>query len=136
MLTFKRQLIRLAVSLFLGLALGAGPGGLAPARVEAQPERAATAMKWTKISEGMFGGSITAVAFSPAFAADHIALAGTSEGGIFKSTNSGDWWYDVSKGLWNKQMKAVVFSPAFATDQTVFCGALHAGVNKSTACPA
>src|SRR5512137_2271035 len=89
--------------------------------------RQASGLNWKKSSQGMFGGTITALALSPNFAADHVALAGTSEGGMFRSADGGLTWADANAGLWNKQIRAAAFSPAFASDQTVFIGALHAG---------
>ena len=80
----------------------------------------------------MFGGTITALAFSPAFSSDQTALAGTSEGGVFKTTDGGTHWTEANEGMWFKQMTAVIFSPAFASDQTLFNSAWHGGVSKST----
>jgi hypothetical protein len=52
----------------------------------------------------MNGGTVTALAVSPDFANDRTLLAGTSEGGVFKSTfagigGQGLWRYDDFQAL-------------------------------------
>ena len=44
---------------------------------------------WTQSSDGMYGGIIIALAISPNYATDSTIFAGTSGGGVYKSTNSG-----------------------------------------------
>lgn len=86
---------------------------------------------WVLSSNGMNGGTVTALAVSPDFANDQTLLAGTSEGGVFKSTDGGAQWKAVNMGLGNTQIKALVYSPAYAADKTVFIGGLHLGIQKS-----
>lgn len=59
----------------------------------------AVAGTWTLV--GPEGGEIKSATISPNFAADQTLFAGTSGGGVFKTTNGGTSWTAVNTGLGN-----------------------------------
>lgn len=70
------------------------------------------------------GGLVSAVAMSPTFAHDGLALAATAAG-MFRSTDGGLSWQPANIGLTDRSVLAVAFAPAnrgaeqraFATDR-------------------
>ena len=62
---------------------------------------------WT--SGKPYGGEIRALAINPA--SPGTVYAGTYEGGVFKSTDSGGTWAAASTGLTNPDIRAVVINP-------------------------
>ncbi|MCB0185714.1 MAG: hypothetical protein KDE31_15710, partial [Caldilineaceae bacterium] len=68
----------------------------------AQNENGHTRIEWQSLG-GWRGGTVTALAFSPHFAIDKIALAGTLAG-LFLSTNGGASWQRSSRGLDDPQI--------------------------------
>ncbi|RPH85422.1 MAG: hypothetical protein EHM75_09770, partial [Desulfobacteraceae bacterium] len=96
------------------------------------PQSLSSSQDWWLSSNGMYGGTITALAVSPNFTGDQTLLAGTSSGGVFKSTDGGAQWRAVNTGLGDTQMKALAYSPSYGVDKTVFSAALHGGIKKST----
>jgi photosystem II stability/assembly factor-like uncharacterized protein len=87
---------------------------------------------WTQCSQGMWGGSISALALSPDYTTDRIVFAGTWGGGVFKSTNGGASWNAVNTGLTNLKVETLALSPGYATDHTLFAGTWGGGVFRST----
>jgi hypothetical protein len=86
-------------------------------------------------SNGPSGGRADALAVSPDFAADGVALAGTGTMGkrgnawglgIFRSSDEGQTWQPTSPDLSSSGSSGAIysyaFSPDFAVDQTVFAG--------------
>ncbi len=65
---------------------------------------------------------VTALALSPAFAVDGVALAGTLEDGLFRSADGGLSWSASSHGLFDHGVYALALSPAFAQDGVAFAG--------------
>ena len=80
---------------------------------------------WT--SGGPYGGEIRALAINPA--SPGTVYAGTYEGGVFKSTDSGGTWAVASTGLTNPDIRAVVINPVIPT--TLYAGTYGGGVFKS-----
>ncbi len=80
---------------------------------------------WT--GNGPEGGEISSFAISPDFSNDQTIFAATYDGGIYKSTNGGDFWNEVSaqSGLY-----ALAISPDYVSDGTLF--ASGDGIFKST----
>jgi len=85
---------------------------------------------WTQCSQGMWGGSISALALSPGYASDRTLFAGTGGAGVFKSTDGGAYW--SATGLTNLGVSALALSPGYVTDSTLFAGNWGGGVFKST----
>jgi photosystem II stability/assembly factor-like uncharacterized protein len=96
-------------------------------------------------STGPRGGGADALALSPNFANDGIALTGEVNWirlidygrGLFKSSDWGQTWRSVSPSLGDpptlggEAVHGYAFSPAFATDRMVFAATSH-GLYKST----
>jgi len=74
---------------------------------------------------------VTAIAVSPAYAADRVVLAGTAEDGVFRSADRGERWASWNFGLLDLRILALALSPAFAVDETVFA-ATETGIFRST----
>jgi|GEM_PF-1721267 len=85
---------------------------------------------WTQCSQGMYGGTVWALAPSPGYTTDRILFAGTS-GGVFKSTDGGASWSAVNTGLTNLYVRALALSPGYVTDRTLFAGTYGGGAFKS-----
>jgi len=84
---------------------------------------------WVGRATGIgFNNPIRSLMPSPAYAADRTVFLG-SDGGVYKSTDSGDSWVLVKSGY---QVRALAISPAFATDRTLYAGFFLSGVSKST----
>lgn len=82
--------IRLCTTRFLVIAMTAAL--LGPATGQAALPLGAGQAGWEQCSQGMYGGIITALALSPAYASDGTLFAGTSEAGVFRSTDAGRNW--------------------------------------------
>lgn len=85
---------------------------------------------WQAIG-GREGGTVSALAFSPAYPSDKTVFAATLAG-VYRSTNAGLTWQSSSQGLLNPFVDAIAISPDFATDRTLFVGGREAGVSRST----
>jgi LPXTG-motif cell wall-anchored protein len=84
---------------------------------------------WTAVNSGLpflNGASsiynINSVAISPNYAIDHTVFAGSSVGGVYKSTDGGASWTVVNSGMAIPYAESVAISPNYATDRTVFAG--------------
>ena len=132
----KTPWIVLVTAFCLALAFG----GMARVGASGSPTAAFTALSliptptpaggggWR--SSGPYAGDVQALALSPAFAADGLALAGGAQVGpsmpggygIARTTDNGKTW----KLLQDEQHRWAVFdlaiSPAFSTDRTAFAG--------------
>jgi len=81
--------------------------------------------EWTPIGPG--GGTVLAFAVTP----DGSTLyAGTSGGGVFRSTNGGDSWTAVNTGLMYPYVYALAIRPD--TPTTMYAGTYSGGVFRST----
>ncbi len=60
---------------------------------------------------GWAGGTVTALALSPAFPTDGLALA-TTAAGLFRTLNGGESWHRAMDGILDAHMTAVAFAPA------------------------
>jgi hypothetical protein len=69
---------------------------------------------------------ILALALSPNFAADRIALAATAHDGVLRSTDGGATFHAWNFGLIDLRVNALLMSPDFAQDATVFAATDHA----------
>jgi len=68
---------------------------------------------------------VLALAISPNFAADRIALAATMQDGVLRSTDGGATFHAWNFGLIDLHVNALLMSPAFADDATVFAATDH-----------
>ncbi len=98
-----------------------------PTPMPTQPSQ----VTWTAANNGLYSGSVYAVALSPAYATDRTLFAGTWDGGVFRSTDGGATWQAVNNGLATTDLLAVALSPAYATDRTLFAGTNGSGVFRS-----
>lgn len=69
---------------------------------------------------------VLALALSPAFDRDHIALAATAKDGVLRSADGGATWHAWNYGLLDLGVNAIALSPAFADDATCFAATDHA----------
>lgn len=88
--------------------------------------------EWAPMSQGLWGGIVKALVISPTYAQDKTLFAGTELGGVYRSTNRGDYWQPVNAGLFDVNVSALAISPNFATDHTVFAGTQEGRLFKST----
>ncbi len=86
---------------------------------------AVTDVKWKQRTEGIFGGRINTVVIDPKNTA--VLYAG-SEGGLFKSSDSGASWQAANSGLDNYHIESIVLDPL---DRDVLYAGTQAGVFKS-----
>jgi photosystem II stability/assembly factor-like uncharacterized protein len=77
-------------------------------------------------TNGPYGGSIKAFVINPT---TQDIFAGTSNGGVFRSTNNGDSWTAVNTGLTRTNVTALAINPA---TRDIFAGTLGGGVFRST----
>ncbi len=95
----------LALLLFVSLGLVIGPGS----RAEGDA--------WQPVS-GPYGGSVSALALSPDYPADHTVFAGLRGQGVYRTINGGQSWQQVSPDGW--VVVDLSISPAYADDGTIF----------------
>jgi len=69
---------------------------------------------------------ILALAISPNFAVDRIALAATAHDGVLRTTDGGANFFAWNFGLIDLRVNALLMSPDFARDATVFAATDHA----------
>jgi hypothetical protein len=67
---------------------------------------------------GPNGGSVAALALSPAYATDHTAFAGLRGPSVYRTVNGGNSWQGVSPSGWVAIDLAI--SPDYAADLTLF----------------
>ncbi len=65
---------------------------------------------------------VVALAISPNYHEDGVIVAGTTEDGVFVSTDRGMTWTPWNFGLIDSHVYALVISPGFGTDRTIFAG--------------
>ena len=65
---------------------------------------------------------VTALALSPSFAQDRLALAATDQDGVLRSMDGGLSWASWNFGLLDLRILCLAFSPDFARDQTIYIG--------------
>ena len=88
--------------------------------------------QWSAINTGLTDLDVLSVAISPTFSSDGTLFAGTSGGGVFKTTNGGVNWSAINTGLTNLDVRSVAVSPTFSSDGTLFAGTFGGGIFKST----
>ena len=74
---------------------------------------------------------VLALAMSPAFDRDGIALAATAKDGVLRSADGGLTWHAWNFGLLDLAINAIALSPDFGNDTTCFAASDH-GVFIST----
>ena len=74
---------------------------------------------------------ISAIALSPAFSEDGVALAATMEDGVLRSSDHGRSWVQWNFGLLDLAVLSLALSPGFKQDETVFAGT-ETGIFRST----
>jgi photosystem II stability/assembly factor-like uncharacterized protein len=80
---------------------------------------------------GILDDKITALAYSPTYAADRTLFAGTNGGQVYRTADGGDTWQLVTGSLPGDSIMCIALSPDHAADGTVFVGTLNGGVYKS-----
>ena len=65
---------------------------------------------------------ISAIALSPGFSTDGVALAATMEDGVLRSSDHGRSWVQWNFSLLDLSVLSLAISPAFMRDETVFAG--------------
>src|ERR1035437_1750922 len=83
---------------------------------------------WTSGGPYGSGGDVRALAINPTTPA--TVYAGTSDGGVFKSTDSGGSWAAASTGLTNLYVSSLTINPM--TPATLYAGTQAGGIFKST----
>ena len=71
------------------------------------------AQTWTQGYLAQVSEPITALALSPNFAKDSIALAGTQGAGILRSVDGGRTWRTVNRGLYGFELMALAVPPSW-----------------------
>jgi photosystem II stability/assembly factor-like uncharacterized protein len=75
---------------------------------------------WSPLTNGLPGKEDGyTVALSPAYASNHLLLAGMRSG-LYRSTNQGDQWIASQSGLNGVTVRQVMVSSGYATDGTLF----------------
>lgn len=69
---------------------------------------------------------ILALAMSPAFDRDGVALAATAKDGVLRSADHGTTWHAWNYGLLDLGVNALALSPDFGEDATCFAASDHA----------
>jgi photosystem II stability/assembly factor-like uncharacterized protein len=78
---------------------------------------------WSASSSGMYGGFVSVLAGQPS-SEPYFLYAGTIEGGVFMSVDSGEHWLPISgKGLTDLDIRALAIHPTSSTT-------LYAGTNN------
>ena len=80
---------------------------------------------------GPSGSDVWSLAPSPAYETDQTLFVGTFQGGILRSTNSGDSWHRINEEYGGSSFRTLAVSPDFEADKTVFAGGPD-GVFRST----
>ncbi|HUW08767.1 MAG TPA: hypothetical protein VM537_03515, partial [Anaerolineae bacterium] len=95
--------------------------GIAPAQA-AESGAELSSPDFQPVTSGPRGGSVAAVAVSPAFPSDRIGFAAVRRHGVYRSSNGGWSWDkvtpDVETSGW--AIADLEVSPAFPVDQTLF----------------
>ncbi len=86
---------------------------------------------WTAVSVASPLPAVSTVALSPNFAEDNIAIAGTTQDGVFRSTSGGRGWDRWNFGLLDMHVYSLAISPDFAEDDVLFIG-VESGMFRST----
>ena len=145
MIAGKTPWIVLATAICLVLALGGvalvsasgSPASALAAQSPIPPPTPAGGGGWR--SSGPYAGDIQALALSPAFATDGLALAGGAQTGLFtpggygiaRTTDSGKTWKLLQDEQHHWSVFDLAISPNFTADRTAFAGT-DAGLLRST----
>jgi len=120
----------LAFVLLVGLILASGPSTDHTSAAPPPAAQSETSGSWR--SSGPYGGHADALALSPDFANDGLALTGgyrwgyassKSGQGLLSSDDGGQTWSRVPQGISDyRDVASLAFSPAFGQDRTAFAG--------------
>jgi hypothetical protein len=113
----------------VAIAPGDGRIAFAAAQDGALFRSADAGMTWQRHSSWAFG-PISALAFSPNFAADGALFAATTDG-IYRSLDGGQSWQSASFGLLDGEVLCLACAPDFATSEVVWAGSATGGVYRS-----
>jgi photosystem II stability/assembly factor-like uncharacterized protein len=78
--------------------------------------------RWNALQLAQPQPVVGALAVSPNYAADGVALAATIEDGVFRSADRGRSWSPWNFGLLDLNTICLTISPSFADDETIFVG--------------
>jgi len=76
---------------------------------------------WVASASGITHPNVQVIAVSPGFAVDRTAFAGTSDGGLFRSTNGGESWQRMDSYP-TSGVKTIAFAPDYAASGIVYAG--------------
>jgi len=85
---------------------------------------------WTSANPGLLDLTILALALSPCFADDGIALLATASG-IYRTRNGGRSWRAADLGPSDPAVQCLAVSPTFSDDQLVLAGTEAGGLLRS-----
>jgi photosystem II stability/assembly factor-like uncharacterized protein len=74
-------------------------------------ERPISPLNWVSRGPDNVGGRTGSVVLHPDFANNHTMWAGSTSGGVWKSTDGGDSWFSSSAGLGNPAVGAMAIAP-------------------------
>jgi len=77
---------------------------------------------WTIVGLASPPPNVVTLAVSPNYDNDGLVVAGTSDDGVFVSTDRGTSWVAWNFGLIDAHVFNLVFSPAYPADRTLFAG--------------
>jgi photosystem II stability/assembly factor-like uncharacterized protein len=86
--------------------------------------------EWKTCNSGLSDLSVIAVAMSPSFALDKLALAATGRG-LSLTTDGGGKWRQVWRPEGEDGVQCIELSPDFVADRTAFAGTERLGVIRS-----
>ena len=85
---------------------------------------------WQSANAGLWELTVLALAFSPQFARDGVAFAGTTSG-LYRSRNGGKSWRLVDTALDEVAVQCLAVSPRFGIDRLVLAGTEAHGLLRS-----
>jgi hypothetical protein len=86
---------------------------------------------WHLYGQPMLAYQVSALAFSPGFAADRTLFAATAGGGVHRSTDGGLHWSPANDGLTDLKVLSLAVSPGFSADGLLLA-ATPSGCFRST----
>ena len=87
---------------------------------------------WIPVTATLALPQITALTFSPAFASDQTAFAGTLGKGFLVTKKGGNSWTRANTGITDQNISDIALSPTYPSDKTLWVTTNTAGVFQST----
>ncbi len=86
---------------------------------------------WSTSQLGISTWAVTSLAFSPEYAVDSTAFAGTLGGELFKTTNGGASWELCNESSQSSNIRTIAVSPFYGTDEIIYYGTESNGIFRS-----